>query len=138
MAENKTKATKLSVQDFLKTIKDEQTIEDCNALIKLMKKITGKPAVMWGPSIIGFDSYHYKYESGREGDMCITGFSPRKGKISIYITSGFERYTAHLKKIGKCKTSKACLYVKSLSDIDTQVLEEMIKDSIIFMKKKWE
>lgn len=137
MPENKTKATKLSVIDFLKNIKDPQTIEDCKSLIKLMKKITGKPAVMWGPSIIGFDSYHYKYDSGREGDMCIVGFSPRKGKLSIYITSGFDRYAALIKKLGKCKTSKACLYVKTLSDIDVKILEEIIEHSVDYMKKKW-
>ena len=103
-----------------------------------MKKITKEEPVMWGPSIIGFGSYHYKYESGREGDMCITGFSPRKQSLTLYIMPGFERYHDLMNKLGKYKTGKSCLYINKIEDVDLKVLKELISESVKFMKnKKW-
>lgn len=126
MAELKTKATKVSVDNYIDKIPDERVRDDCRALIKLMSKITGEPPVMWGPSIIGFGHYHYKYASGHEGEMCITGFSPRKPNLTIYAYSLPEE----LKNLGKHKASKACIYVKKLEDIDMKVLEKIITASI--------
>jgi len=135
MAENKTKQTKASVESFINKIKDETVRNDCDTIIKLMKSITKEEPKMWGPSIIGFGSYHYKYASGREGDMCLAGFSPRKQNLTIYLMPGFEVQQSLLKKLGKYKTSKVCLYIKSLNDIDVKVLKEMISQSVKEMKK---
>lgn len=114
--ENKTQQTDASVADFIATVPDVQKREDSAALVKLMSEITGEEAKMWGPSIVGFGSVHYKYDSGREGDMGVTGFSPRKSALTIYLVDGFEKYTSYLEKLGTFKTSKVCLYVKRLSD----------------------
>jgi hypothetical protein len=135
MAENKTKQTKASVDKFINAIKDEKVRNDCYTIIKLMKSITKEEPRMWGPSIIGLGTYHYKYASGREGDMCITGFSPRKQNRTIYLMPGFEKQQTLLKKLGKYKTSKACLYIKSLDDIDVKVLKELISQSVKEIKK---
>jgi hypothetical protein len=135
MAENKTKQTKASVDKFIDAIKDESIQSDCYKIIKIMKSVTKEEPKMWGPSIIGFGSYHYKYASGREGDMCIAGFSPRKQNLTIYLMPGFGTQQDHLKKLGKYKTSKVCLYIKSLNDIDVKVLKEMISHSVKEMKK---
>jgi hypothetical protein len=135
MAENKTKQTIASVDKFISTIKDENIRKDCYTIIKLMKSITKEEPKMWGPSIIGFGSYHYKYTSGREGDMCIAGFSPRKQNLTIYLMPGFEAQQSLLKKLGKHKTSKVCLYIKCLEDVDVKVLKEMISISVKEMKK---
>lgn len=135
MAENKTKQTNANVDAFINKIKDESIQNDCYKIIKIMKSVTKEEPKMWGPSIIGFGSYHYKYASGREGDMCIAGFSPRKQNLTIYLMPGFETQQAHLKKLGKFKTSKVCLYIKSLDDIDVKVLKEMISQSLKEMKK---
>jgi len=135
MAENKTKQTNANVDAFINKIKDESIQKDCYKIIKIMKSVTKEEPKMWGPSIIGFGSYHYKYASGREGDMCIAGFSPRKQNLTIYLMPGFETQHAHLKKLGKYKTSKVCLYIKSLNDIDVKVLKEMISHSVKEMKK---
>jgi hypothetical protein len=135
MAENKTKQTKASVESFINKIKDETVRNDCYTIIKLMKSITKEEPRMWGPSIIGFGSYHYKYASGREGDMCIAGFSPRKQNLTIYLMPGFEAQQSLLKKLGKHKASKVCLYIKSLEDVDVKVLKEMISISVKEMKK---
>jgi hypothetical protein len=135
MAENKTKPTKLGIDKFIASVKDENIIKDCYTIIDLMKSVTKKEPVMWGSSIIGFDSYHYKYDSGREGDMCISGFSPRKQNLTIYLMIGLEKQKENLKKLGKCKTSKACLYIKSLKDVDLKVLKKMIEISYKEMKK---
>ena len=130
MAELKTKPTNQSVESFIATIADEQMREDCTALVKLMKGVTGKPPQMWGTSIIGFGTYRYKYASGREGDWMTTGFSPRKQNLTIYIMTGFADQQILLKKLGKCKTASSCLYIKRLADIDTKVLEQMVAKSI--------
>src|SRR5690349_2274334 len=109
MASLKTKPTEVSVNDFLDQVESEQVRDDCREIIRLMKKVTGSPPKMWGPSIIGFGQYHYKYESGHEGDMCITGFSPRKGNLTLYVMADFKGRDELLKKLGKFKASKACL-----------------------------
>ena len=136
MAELKTKATKVSVKDFLKSVTDTQKRKDSLVLIEMMSKITKEKPKMWGPSIIGFGSYHYKYESGHEGDMCIVGFSPRKAAISIYISAGFKKRDSLLKKLGKHKSAVACLYVKKLEDVDLKILKELITESFKHSKTK--
>jgi Domain of unknown function (DU1801) len=137
MPELKTKATQQTVADFLDKIADEQVRDDSAAIIKMMQKATGAPPKMWGPSIIGFGQYHYKYDSGHEGDMCITGFSPRKQNFSLYVMMNAEDNQDLLSKLGKHKTGKACLYVKRLADIDTKILETLIKRTIDQVKKKY-
>ena len=138
MAELKTKVNNASVEKFLKTVKDEQKRLDSFKILDIMKKITKEEPKMWGPSIVGFGKYHYKYESGNEGDMCMAGFSPRKEALTIYILPGFERNKSLMKKLGKYKTGKSCLYIKRLDDVDIKVLTELISDSYKYMKqKKW-
>lgn len=136
MAEAKTKPTPKSVENFLNKISDEGTRRDCFELVALMKKITKADPVMWGTSIVGFGSYHYKYPSGREGDSGLTGFSPRKQNLAIYVVAGFEARQDLMSKLGKYKTGVVCLYVKRLADIDKQVLTELIEDSIEQIKKR--
>jgi len=127
MAENKTKSTSNSVTTFLDSkVTDAALRKDCDLLINLMEKVTGKPATMWGTAIIGFDSYHYKYDSGREGDMCLVGFSPRAANISLYVKLGAPGQDALLQKLGKHKAAKGCLYIKKLADVDMGVLENII------------
>lgn len=137
MTKNKTIPNELSVDDFLNDIDDSQKKEDMHSLLSMMKKITNKEAKMWGESIVGFDQYHYVYESGREGDMFLTGCSPRKNNISIYVVTGFDKYKSQLKKLGKHKVGKSCLYIKSLQDIDQDILKEIVVDSVERMKKKY-
>ncbi len=137
MAENKTKPTNASVRDFIAQIESEQKRKDTQVLIELFEKITGAKAVLWGPSIIGFGQYHYKYESGREGDFMLVGFSPRKANLSLYIMAGFSKYDHYLEKLGKFKRSKACLYIKRLSDIDFSVLSDLVEDSVKTMREKY-
>jgi hypothetical protein len=134
MAENKTKATAQSVSAFLDEKCDAARRADCDTILKMMQKATGEKPKMWGSSIIGFGSYHYKYESGREGEMCLIGFSPRKTEIVLYIVDGFTGYDAQLKKLGKHKTGKSCLYIKRLVDVDLGVLENMIEASVAHMR----
>ena len=130
MAEPKTKPTGKSIKKFIDAVKDERRRSDCRMLVKLMTRLTKSKPKLWGPSIVGFGSYHYVYQSGREGDWPLTGFSPRKQNLTIYIMSGVERNRMLLKRLGKFKTGKSCLYVRSLEDIDIQVLEAMIKESL--------
>jgi hypothetical protein len=137
MAEQKTKPTSQTVESFLDKVESEQVRDDCAALIKMMKKVTGSPAKMWGPSIIGFGQYHYKYESGHEGYSCLAGFSPRKGNLTVYVMPGSDKHEKLLAKLGKFKTTKACLYIKKLADIDMDVLEELVKSSVDATKKKY-
>ncbi|MCP5051791.1 MAG: DUF1801 domain-containing protein [bacterium] len=135
MAELKTKPNDANVESFLNGVADETKRQDCFTLLELMKQITGAEPKMWGGSIVGFGSYHYKYESGREGDWFLSGFSPRKQNLTLYIMAGFSRYDELLSKIGKYKTGKSCFYVKKLADIDLQVLKELIKQSVEHMAK---
>ncbi|MGO8935127.1 MAG: DUF1801 domain-containing protein [Terracidiphilus sp.] len=130
MAENKTKPTTISVPAFLDACADEVRRADAKALAKLMQKVTGNKPSMWGPSIVGFGSHHYIYESGREGDMLIVGFSPRKAANVLYGTIGFAGADALLAKLGKCTTGKGCLYIKKLADVDVKVLETLIKKAV--------
>jgi hypothetical protein len=130
MAENKTKPTNLSVAAFIDALTDETKRADAKALVKLMQSATGEKPKMWGPSIIGFGSYHYRYESGREGDMPLAGFSPRKAATVLYITAGLIDSEALLAKLGKHTTGKACLYIKKLADVDQKVLEALVVKSV--------
>ncbi|WP_397594333.1 DUF1801 domain-containing protein [Sphingorhabdus sp.] len=136
-AENKTQATVTRVEDFVTGIADENQRADARSLIALMTRLSGKPATMWGPSIIGFGRYRYRYDSGREGEMCRIGFSPRKGQTVLYLIDGFEGHAELMAKLGKHKTGKSCLYVKRLSDIDLVVLEDMCRSSLAYMAAKY-
>jgi hypothetical protein len=129
MAEPKTTRTDASVDAFLEAIGDVRRREDCRTVIELMRRVTGDPPAMWGGSIIGFGSYHYRYASGREGDWPVTGLSPRKQALTLYIMAGFDRYEELMSRLGKFKTGKSCLYIKSLADIDMSVLEELVRAS---------
>lgn len=135
--EAKTKPTAVSPASYIAAIDDPQRRQDCQALVELMSAITGKPPVMWGPSIVGFDAYHYKYDSGHEGDACVLGFASRKADLTIYLVPGFTGVEAHLAKLGKHRMSKACLYVKRLSDIDLGVLEKLLKASAAEVKRRY-
>ncbi len=142
MAENKTKETDKNVKDFIneftKEFNDsEQKRKDSYELIDLMQKISGYEAKMWGPSIIGFGSYHYKYKSGHEGDAPLLGFSPRKAAISLYVYTGREEHKHLLNDLGKFKIGKVCIYVKKLSDIDQQKLKALIKETLRYMNAKY-
>jgi hypothetical protein len=128
MAELKTQVTKASVEKFLDAIKDEKKRQDCYQLLKIMKKATRAEAKMWGTSIIGFGDHHYVYASGREGDWFLTGFSPRTQNLTLYMMGGFDGEI--LKKLGKYKTGKGCLYINKLEDVDTKVLNELITKSV--------
>jgi len=130
MAETKTKPTKVTFAAFLKGVDGDERRKDCRAVAQLMKRITGKPPVMWGPSIVGFGSYHYKYDSGHEGDSCVVGFSPRKSDLTLYLSSELPGREVLLKKLGKHKSGRACVYVKRLADVDLGVLEELIRRSV--------
>ena len=135
MAELKTKPTAASVSDFLDTVDDEERRKDCLAVVKIMQKATGAKAKMWGPSIVGFGDHRYKYESGRELDWFLTGFSPRKKELTLYIMPGFDRYEELMSSLGTYKTGKSCLYIKRLADVDTTVLRTLVEDSVKHMKK---
>ncbi len=134
MAENKTQKNEQSVDDFLNGVEDEQKRRDSFAVMELMKEVTGEEPAMWGDSIVGFGSYHYRYASGREGDSPLTGFSPRKQNLTLYITSGFEQYEDLLDDLGKFKTGKSCLYLKRLQDVDLDVLRELVRQSVAHME----
>ncbi len=136
-AELKTKVNEASVEEFFNQVNDETKRDDCRKIAAMMEKASGKPAKMWGPSIVGFDQYHYKYESGREGDMCRIGFSPRKQNMTVYIVDGFEKYDDLMAKLGKHSTGKSCLYFKKLSDIDENVLKELIELSVKWFNDKY-
>ena len=134
MAENKTKANDASVEEFLNAVPDEKKRADSFRLVQIMREETGEEPVMWGDSIVGFGSYHYKYASGREGDAPLIGFSPRKANLALYITSDFDRYGALMDRLGKFTTSKVCLYVKRLSDVDEATLRELVRQSVVDMR----
>ena len=137
MAEPKTKATRASVDHYLDVIGDELRRDDCRTLVKLMRRVTKEPPVMWGTSIVGFGSYHYRYASGHEGDSCLAGFSSRKGDISIYVTAGFEGQEPLLANLGKHKAGKVCLYVKRLADVDLELLESLVEGSVAEMRRRY-
>ena len=130
MAELKTKKTEKSPAEFIEAIADEETRKDCRTLVKMMKSATKAQPRMWGPSIVGFGDYRYRYASGREGDWFRAGFSPRKQALTLYIMSGFTGHEALMKKLGKYKTGKGCLYLKRLADVDQKVLSDLIHRSV--------
>ena len=134
MAENKTKPTNQKVSEFIDRIDDDKRRRDCKEVLKLMKRVTRKKPVMWGDSMVGFGQYHYKYASGREGDIFLTGFSPRKQNLTLYIMAGFDKNEDLMEKLGKYKTGKSCLYIKSLEDVNLNVLESLVKKSVEQLK----
>jgi hypothetical protein len=137
MAELKTKKTNESVTGFLNEISDEQRREDCFAVAKIMEEVTKASPKMWGASIVGFGSYHYEYGSGRVADWPVTGFSPRKQNLTLYIMAGFDKHPDLMAKLGPHSTGKSCLYVKRLSDIHIPTLKKLIKESIKYMKTQF-
>ncbi len=138
MADNKTRPTRASVTAFMTAIRDPEMRTDAKKVAAMMRRATGKRARMWGPGIVGYGSYHYRYESGREGDFMITGFAPRKQALTIYIMPGFERFQGLMSKLGRYKTGKSCLYVKRLADVDETVLEQLIHESVGYMRAHYE
>jgi len=130
MYELKTKQTDDNVTKFLNTVEDEVKRKDCFDIIEMMKEAAGEPPKMWGTSIIGFGKYHYKYDSGHEGDMCVMGLSPRKQNIALYIPGGIHKYDDLLEKLGKHKTGKGCLYINNLQKVNVGVLREIINKSM--------
>ena len=135
--DNKTKETAASVDAYIAAVADPNQRADAEKICALMQRLSGEPAKMWGPSIIGFGSYHYRYDSGREGEMCRIGFSPRKGQTVLYLIDGFEGQPELMARLGKHKTGKSCLYVKRLSDIDEAVLEDLCVRSLKYMAAKY-
>ena len=135
MAELKTKQTQASVKKHLDGIEDEQRRKDCRAVSKLMQAVTGEKPKMWGPAMVGFGSYHYRYESGREGDWFLTGFAARKQALTLYVSPGFAGYEGLMNKLGKHEIGKACIYVKRLEDLDLKVLEQLIARSVKHVAK---
>ena len=139
MAKYKAKTTEAagSVSEFIDAVPDEQRKKDALAIIKIMKEQSGFEPKMWGPSIIGFGSYHYKYESGHEGDAPLVGFSPRKSEFALYLASNFDGKGDLLKQFGKHRTGKACIYIKKLEDINIEILKKMVTNSLTFFKEKY-
>ena len=137
MAENKTQATSADVTAFIDGVADETQRADAHVIAAMMARLSGEPPKMWGPSIIGFGSYHYKYDSGREGDSLRIGFSPRKGQTVLYLIDGYAGKEAQLARLGKHKLGKSCLYIKRLSDVDMVVLEEMVIETLAYMAKTY-
>ncbi len=135
MSDLKTKPTDESITAFLDSVEDEKKRKDSYAVLELMREVTGEEPKMWGDSIVGFGSYHYRYESGREGDWFLVGFAPRKRNLSLYIMSGFEEYDALLDELGKHKTGKSCLYINRMDDVDEDVLRRLVRESVAHMRE---
>jgi hypothetical protein len=136
-AKLKTTVNDADVLKFLQSVEHEKRKEDSLVVLELMKEVTGEEPKMWGSSIVGFDQYHYKYDSGREGDFFKVGFSPRKQSLTVYIMPGFERYEELMDQLGKYKTGKSCLYINKLEDVDMEVLGQLIRESYEYMNKKY-
>lgn len=136
--QNKTQPTRISPEDFIAAVENERRRKDAERLLEIFTDVTGMKPVMWGPSIIGFGRYHYVYDSGREGDFLITGFSPRKGNLALYVLTGTGDESDKLDRLGKHKRGKSCLYVNKLDDIDELVLAELIRDDVQYMRAKYE
>jgi hypothetical protein len=130
MAANKTQKTTASVTAFIDGIADEATRKDCRAVLKLMKEATGATPKMWGPAIVGFGDWHYKYDSGREGDWFLAGFSPRKANLTLYLLPNLEAHEANLRVLGKHTVGKSCIYIRRLADIDQAVLKRMVRNAM--------
>ncbi len=137
MAENKNQPTTHSVTAYLDSVDHDKRRADAYKLLELFNRIMPEPAIMWGDSLVGYGSYYYKYDSGREGDFFLTGFAPRKQNLSVYIMPGFEPFQDLIKKLGKVKTSVSCLYINKLEDIDLAILEKLIKKSVVMMREKY-
>ncbi len=139
MAEAKTKPTRVTLTSYLATIDDAERRKDCKTLAAIMSRVTGCRPVIWGPSIVGFDSYHYKYPSGHEGDSCVVGFSSRKGDISVYLMGVLQDPGAKplLARLGKHKAGKGCLYVRRLSEIDVAVLEQLVTRAVAYIRSTY-
>ena len=135
MADLKTKPNEADVTAFLNSVTDEKKRQDCFTILEMMKQVTGEEPIMWGPTIVGFGTYHYKYATGREGDWFLVGFSPRKQNLTLYVMAGFDQYDALMSRLGKYKTGKSCLYIKRLTDVDETTLRELVKQSVAHMKK---
>lgn len=135
-ADLKTKKTQASVSKFIDGIPDEKRRDECRRLVDIMKRATAAEPKMWGSSVVGFGDYHYKYESGRENDWFVAGFSPRKDSLTLYFMTGIEPYKQLLAKLGKHKTGKGCLYIKNLDDVDANVLMELVTTSAADLKKR--
>ena len=133
----KTRETDASVEDFIAAVADDRRREESRTVDAMMRKITGHPPRMWGPSIVGYGRYHYRYDSGREGDWFLTGFAPRKQALTLYIMPGFGQYDDLMRRLGKHKTGKSCLYVTRLSNVDLAVLEDLVRLSVDFMTRKY-
>jgi uncharacterized protein YdhG (YjbR/CyaY superfamily) len=138
MAKLKTQPTRASVTEFLASIEDRQQRAESRKVAAMLRRATGKRAKMWGSSIVGYGSYHYHYASGREGDFMITGFSPRKQALTVYIMPGFSSFEKLMVKLGKYKTGKSCLYIKRLSDVDEKLLEKLITESVRVMRSRYQ
>ena len=136
-AKNKTQATTASAADYLAAIADDKRRAQCETVSELMGRITKRPATMWGPSIVGFGKYHYKYDSGREGDFLLTGFANRKQALTLYIMGGFDGYEDLMGKLGPHKTGKSCLYIKDLDAIDLKVLGQLVRKSVAYLRKTY-
>ena len=136
-SENKTKPTKVSVREFVNGVENETRRKDAKALMKIFKDVTGMSPQMWGPTLIGYGRYHYKYESGREGEMLMTGFSPRKANLVLYIMPGYLDLEDKLARLGKYKLGKACLYINKLDDVDVEVLKEIIAYGVEYMQENY-
>jgi len=134
---NKTRPEDTSAEAFLDSIEDPERRADCARIADIMAEATGEPPIMWGTSMVGFGSYHYRYASGREGDFFLTGFAPRKTNISVYIMAGFADFDSLMQRLGKYKTGKSCLYIKRLADIDEAVLVELVAESVAWMRNKY-
>lgn len=137
MPENKTQATEASVEAFLAAVEPVQRRADARMVHDILTRVSGEPARMWGPPIVGFGTYRYRYHSGRTGEMCRIGFSPRKAQIVLYIPGGFPRYDDLLRRLGKHSTGVSCLYVKKLSDVDTKVLETLAREAWDYMRETY-
>jgi hypothetical protein len=138
MTELKTKPTEKNVKEFLNKVENKRRREDSLELLKLMEEVTKEKPIMWGESIVGFGSYHYKYKSGREADWLATGFSPRKQSLTVYIMDGFDKYDELLGKLGKHKTGKSCLYINKLEDVSITVLKDLISESMKYVKENFD
>lgn len=137
MTQNKTRPTTADVDAFIDAVENDQRRQDARELLTMMQEITGEQPRLWGPSIIGFGEYHYRYDSGREGDFMRTGFAPRKQNLAVYIIPGFEPFQDLLNRLGKYKTGKSCLYINKLDDVDREVLRELIAESFDHMNRKY-
>ncbi len=137
MSDLKTKKNRASVRKFLESVENQTRREDAFEVLELMEKVTGEAPAMWGKSIVGFGSYHYKYASGQEGDFMLVGFSPRKQNLVLYIMPGFSAYGELMKKLGKHKTGKSCLYINKLEDVHLPTLRKLVRESVKSMRKKY-